>query len=325
MKGYWIRTEGGAMRLELRDVPRPEPGEGQVGLRIRAAALNRGELIAGHGLHAASTQARPAGFEAAGEVEALGAGVTGLRVGDRVMGRCDGAFAEYGCMHEREAHVVPAALNWEQGACTTVAYGTAHDALMAQGRLQAGEWVLIAGVSSGVGIAVLQVAKALGARVIGTSGSSEKLARAQALGLDVALHTRGSGVAEATLEATQGRGADLAVNNIGGSVFAACVDALAFEGRMATVGYVDGVIRAEIDILALHKKRLHLFGVSTKLRTLQHRAEAARRFAEDLMSYFADGRIAPVIDRVYPFARLEEAQKDMETNRQVGKLVLKMD
>jgi NADPH:quinone reductase-like Zn-dependent oxidoreductase len=292
-------------------------------VRIRAAALNRGEFIAGHGLHA-SGAARPAGFEAAGEVTALGDGVTGLAVGDRVMGRCDGAFAEHGLMHRGEAFRVPDGLTWEQAACAYVTYLTAHDMLIAQGRLRAGEWMLVAGISSGVGVAALQVAKAIGARVMGTSGSPAKLERLKALGLDVALATRAPDFVPAVMEASGGRGIDLVVNTVGGSVFGACIEVLGFEGRLATVGYVDGVVHADLDLMALHKKRLQLFGVSNKMRTVQHRIDAAAAFGRDVLPWMMAGRIVPLVDRVYPFEALDEARRAMDAGAHLGKIVLKV-
>ncbi len=322
MKSWWISTRPGGMALELRETPIPEPRPGQLALRIWAAALNRGEFISGHGLHAADGPARPAGFEAAGEVTALGEGVTGFQIGDRVMGRCEGAFAEHGCMEAGESHAVPETLTWEQAATTTVAYGTVHDMLMAQGRLAAGEWLLVTGISSGLGVASLQVAHALGAKVIGTSGSAAKLARLEALGLDLALQTRAGDFVPAVREATGGRGADLVVNTVGGTVFPAALDALAFEGRMAIVGYVDGVVESTLDLAALHKRRLTLFGVSTKMRTVQHRVRAAQAFARDLLPLLAARRVVPLVDGVYAFDQLPEAQTRMQRNDFLGKLVL---
>jgi len=324
MKSWWIRTVDNAMSLELRDLPVPHPGPGQVAICIRAAALNRGEFIAGHGLHTSST-ARPAGFEAAGEVTAVGAGVTRWKVGDRVMGRCDGAFAEHGCMAADEAFPAPQRLTWEQAAATTVVYLTVYEALMAHGRLTAGEWLLVTGISSGVGVAALQVAKALGARVIGTSGSLDKLERLKALGLDVALHTRAPDFVPAVMQATDQKGVDLVVNTVGGSVFAACIETMGFQARLAMVGYVDGQVEAGIDLGALHSKRLQLFGVSNKMRTMTHRIAAAQALERDLLPMVADGRVTPLVDQVFSLDDLPTAQQCMQGNHHLGKLVVRVD
>lgn len=324
MKSWWIKTAGSGMVLEQREVPVPQPGPGQVAVRIRAASLNRGEFIAGHGLHAASAPARPAGFEAAGEVTALGEGVTSHRVGDRVMGRCDGAFAEHGCMQAVEAFAVPPAMDWEHAACATLVYGTVHDCLIGQGRIARDEWVLVTGISSGVGVAALQVGKALGARVIGTSGSAQKLARLKEMGLDLGLETRQPDFVPAVLEATGGAGADIAVNTVGGTMFAACIEALAFEGRLAVVGYMDGVVSAQADLAAVHKKRLNLYGVSNKMRKLTHREQAARAFERDLLPLIAAGKVVPLVDRVFAFDELPAAQACMEQSQALGKLVVRM-
>ena len=158
--------------------------------------------------------------------------------------------------------------------------------------------------------------------MIGSSGSAAKLDRLRAEGLDVGVHTRGPDFVDAVLQATEGRGADLAIDAVGGSVFAACLRALAYEGRLAMVGYVDGLLQAELDLAALHAKRLRLFGVSNKLRTREQRAEQVSGFKRDWLPLFDSGRLRPLVDRVYPFDKLGEARACMEAGQHVGKIVL---
>ena len=319
MRSFWIVQSERGLTLEPREVPTPEPKQGQLLVKVRASSFNRGELLTGHG--AFDPRGKPAGIECAGEIAAGGAG---FAVGERVMGRCVGGFADYALMDAREALRVPARLSWEQAAAIPLVFMVAHDMLVAHGRLQRGEWLLITGVSSGVGVASLQAGKALGANVIGTSGSADKLARLEALGLDVGVKTRGGGFHDPAMNATAGKGVDLVVNTVGGTVFAECVRTLAFEGRLATVGYLDRTLKAELDLEALHAKRLHLFGVSNKLRPADKRAETVRAFEKDFLPYFADGRIVPVVDRVFAFGELAAAHACFDSGDVVGKVVVRM-
>jgi NADPH:quinone reductase len=324
MRSYWIQPGKHAAGLELRECPIPEPAAGQLLVRMRAAALNRGEFLGWHGLHPQAAGARPAGVEGSGEVVETGAGVAHYRAGDAVMGRCQGAFSEYALMDAREAVPVPARLAWEQAAGASLVFMVVHEMLIAQGHLAAGEWLLITGVSSGVGVAALQVAKLLKANTIGTSRSATKLEKLRALGLDVGIATRRGDFFEAVIAATAGQGANLVVNNVGGSVFADCVRSLAFQGRLAVVGYVDGVVNSEIDLEAVHAKRLHLFGVSNKLWGAEQRAVTARNFMADILPAIADGRIRPVVDRVFDFADLPTAKAHMESDAHLGKIIVRM-
>ena len=324
MQSYWMHMSNDHATLELRDAPQPEPGPQQVLVRMHAASLNRGEFIAGHGLHGKSGAAKAVGMEGAGEVVKLGSGVTHLKPGDRVMGRCPGAFAEYALMDVREAMLVPANLSWEEAASVALTFLVVYDMLVMQGHLVADEWLLINGVSSGVGVAALQTAKALGAKVIGTSGSAEKLARLKPLGLDVGLCTRSADFYDAVMQATGGKGVNLVVNTVGGSVFAESVRCMAFQGRLAMVGYVDGQLKGEIDIEALHAKRLTLFGVSNKMRTPEQRAQSLPGFKTDVLPAIAAGSIKPLVDRVFPFDQLAAAKALMDANQHLGKIVLTM-
>jgi len=320
MKAYWISPGPTATAVELRETAAPEPKAGQILVRVRAASLNRGELLGG--AHGAAP--KPGGGECAGEVVEVGDGVTGVSVGARMMGRCGGGFAELALMDAREALRVPERLTWEEAAATPLTFIVVYDMLIAQGHLAAGQWLFVTGISSGVGVAALQTAKVLGARVIGTSGSADKLARLEKIGLDVSLRTRAGDFHDAVMKATEGKGVNLVVNNVGGSMFAACVKILAFEGRLATVGHLDHVLSATLDIEALHRKRLTVFGVSNRLRTAGQRAETVRAFARDVLPYFEDGRLRPLVDRVFGFDELPAAIAFMESDAQVGKIVVRV-
>jgi len=311
MRAFFLNP--GDLSVEMREAPLPQPGAGQLPVRVRAAGLNRGEFLR-HGLTKPGA-AKIGGTEGAGEVE---------KTGQRVMGRLPASFAEYAVMDEADAIPVPANLSWEEAAAIPITFLVVYDMLVQQGGLRKGEWLLVTGVSAGVGVAALLAAKALGARVIGTSGSDDKLEKLKALGLDVALRTRAPDFAAKVLEHTGGKGVNLVVNNVGGSMFAECVKCLGYEGRLATVGYVDGVMKAEMDIEALHSKRLKLFGVSNKMRNAAQRGVTVEGFKRDFLPLFASGKLKPVIDRVYDFKDLPEAKARMEADAHVGKIVVRI-
>jgi NADPH:quinone reductase len=321
MKSYFMVSDDHGSRLELRDSPTPVAGHAQVLVKMHAASLNRGEFIHGHGLYATGTS-KPAGMEGAGEVIALGTGVTNIKVGDHIMGRCPGAFSEYALMDTREAMPVPKGLNMNEAAAIPLTFLVGHDLLVLQGHLKSDQWLLINGVSSGVGVATLQMGKVLGAKVIGTSGSKEKLTELSKLGLDVGINTRNPDYFDAVMQATGGKGANLAINTVGGSVFAESLRCLAFQGRMGIVGYVDGQLNAPVDLNALHAKRLCVFGVSNKLRTPEQRADGIAQFAQQILPAFSDGRIRPLIYKALPFEQLPQAKALMESNQQNGKIVI---
>jgi NADPH:quinone reductase len=314
MKAYVLVSGPGATTLELRDKPQPQPSPTQLLVKIHAASLNRGELIRGQGLVKPGSE-KPAGMDAAGEV---------VGTGEKVMGRLPGAFAEYGLMDKQDAIPVPSNLSWEEAAAIPITFNVVYDMLVQQGGLKAGEWLLVTGVSAGVGVAAMQAGKALGAKVIGTSGSSSKLDSLKSHGLDVGIETRKPDFAEAVMKATDGKGVNLVVNNVGGTVFAECIKCLGYEGRLATVGYLDHTMKAEIDLDALHAKRLKLFGVSNKLRTAEQRKATVDGMKRDFMPLFAAGKLKPLITRVFGFADLPKAKDYMESNAGLGKIVIRI-
>ncbi len=311
MRAYFLQASD--MSLELREAPQPTPGPDQLLVRVRAAGLNRGEFLK-HGLTKPGA-AKIGGTEGAGEVDGTA---------QRVMGRLPSSFAEYALMDRADAITVPANLSWEEAAATPLTFLVVYDMLVQQGSLKPDEWLLVTGVSSGVGVAALLAGKALGAKVIGTSGSAEKLKKLSALGLDVAIETRNPDFSKKIFEVTGGKGVNLVVNNVGGSMFAECIRCMGYEGRLATVGYVDGVMKAEMDIEALHSRRLKLFGVSNKMRNGAQRGVTVEGFKRDFLPLFAAGKLRPVIDSVYAFDQLAEAKKKMEADAHLGKIVVRL-
>ena len=323
MKSCWIVVKDYKAALEWRDLPVPQPKVNEIVVRVRATALNRGELVVGGAVHGGPEKI--GGTEAAGEVHAIGAGVTGVKMGDRVFGRVRGGFAEYVAMDAAQIIPLPAKLTFEQGAAVPISYITAYEMLYPPyGKLKAGEWLLITGASAGAGVASIQIAKMLGAKTLGTSGSAAKLEKLKAIGLDVAIETRGADFADKVKAATGGAGADLIVNLVGGTQFAECVRCLARHGRLAVVGYVDGSVKAELDLSAVHVNRLEIFGISNAKLTAEEKAAATRGFVRDVVPAIADGRIVPVVDRVFAFDELPQAKAHMEASAMVGKIVVRV-
>jgi NADPH:quinone reductase-like Zn-dependent oxidoreductase len=323
MKCYYIESVNGKTVFMPREVPKPQPKGGEMLVRVRAASLNRGEILASISLHKVH-EPHPAGADCAGEVEAVGEGVTAFKPGDAILGRARGSFAEYVVMGAAQAAAKPERLTWEQAAAVPIVSVTAYEAVCQYGKLKAGETLLVAGAASGVGVMAVQFGRYLGAKVIGISRSAAKLEQLRAVGLDTGIVASGGGFADNVLAATGGKGADVSLNLIGGSVFPDLVRAAANKGRIAIIGYVDDQHKAEIDLEAVHGRRLQIFGVSNALMSAPQRAEAMRGFARDLLPGFAEGRITPLVDKVFPFDQLPAAKAYVESNAQLGKVVVRM-
>jgi NADPH:quinone reductase-like Zn-dependent oxidoreductase len=320
MKSCWIVTRDHHAILEFRDVPIPKAKPGQVIVQVNACALNRGELIVGGAVHGGPEKL--GGTECSGVIHELGEGVTGGKVGDRVMGRARGTFAEYTVMIEGQIMPAPAHLSWQEAAAIPSSFLTSYEAVVRYGGLARGDWLLVSGASSGVGVGALLIAKVIGARTIGTSGSAEKLAKLKAVGLDVAIQTRAADFSGRVLEVTGGNGANVAINLTGGTAFPEIVRSMSRDGRIVIVGYVDGVYNANLDLNATHLKRLQIIGISNAKLTDAERVMTTAGFKRDILPAIMDGRVKPLIDRVFSFNELPAAKAHMEADAMVGKIVV---
>ncbi len=322
MKSWVHSTSASGQSLTLKEVPVPEPGDGDIVVRVKAASFNRGEIVTAQNAPAAS-EGKPAGIECAGEIVRLGSSVAGFQEGERVMGRAKMAFSEFAVCQAGDAVPAPANFSWEEAACASITYQVAHDMLFGEGCLAEGEWLLITGVTSGVGVAALQLGKLKQAKVIGTSRCQEKLARLTELGLDHGLVYEDQEFVRQIMEITGNYGVDLIVNNVGGGVFAKCLEILAYQGRLATVGHLDGIGSAEIDLKTQHKKRLKLFGVSNNMRPAAERARSVALFVRDIIPAMRDGKVVPLIDHVFEFHECDKGLAYLKANNQVGKVVIR--
>jgi NADPH2:quinone reductase len=322
MKSWLHSASVSSQTIQLCEIPEPTPGADEIKVRVRAASFNRGEFVAAQSAPSTS-EGKPAGIECAGEIVQLGSPNTGFALGEKVMGRARMAFSEYAVLQKGDAIRVPSRFSWEEAACASITYQVAHDMLYGEGDLQEGEWLLITGVASGVGVASMQLGKLKGAKVIGTSRSEQKLVQLYGFGLDHGLVYVEERFAKQVREITGNDGVDVIVNNVGGGVFANCLEILAYRGRLATVGHLDGIGRAEIDLKAQHNKRLKLFGVSNKLRPAQERAESVSLFVRDILPAMQEGKVVPVIDHVFEFHECHKGLDYLKSNSQVGKVVIK--
>jgi putative PIG3 family NAD(P)H quinone oxidoreductase len=326
MRAVVISRPGGPEVLEVRDVPAPEPGAGEVLVRVRASALNRADLMQREGRYPAPPRA-PAdvpGLEFAGEVARTGAGVSLWREGDRVFGlTAGGAHAEYAVAHERALAAVPEAMSWLEAAAVPEAFITAHDALVTQAATRPGDYVVVHAAGSGVGLAALQVARALGATSIGTARTAEKLERAKDYGMadGIALGGGVEELAPRVAKLTRGHGADVVLDLLGGPYVAASLASLALKGRLILIGTIAGR-RAELDLGLALSRRATIRGTVLRPRPLEEKILATRAFAAEVLPLLARGVLRPTVDSVFPLADVGAAHERMAGNATFGKVVL---
>jgi NADPH:quinone reductase-like Zn-dependent oxidoreductase len=324
VKAIRIHEDGGPEVLRYEDAPDPEPAPGEVLVRLRAASLNRLDVWMRKGLPSVP-KPRILGADGAGTVEALGEAVDGrlapgqevvlnpgLADGAHIIGEhCDGTHAELIAVPAEYVHPKPEHLSFEQAAAFPLVYETAYRMLVTRAALQPDEWVLAWGVGSGVGSASLVLAKALGARVIATSSSDEKLGRATELGADVAVNHATADVAKEVKAATGGHGADVVVEHVGEATWKSSLSAAAQGGRIAVCGATSGP-NPPAGLNRIWWKHLSVLG-----STMATRADFAA-----LLGLLEAERITPVVDRTFPLAEAADAHRRLEDGQQFGKIVL---
>jgi NADPH:quinone reductase len=315
-----IKGENGNT-LAIMEVADPAAGPNEILIGVKAAGLNRADLARGISI-ADQPAANIAGIEMAGEVIAIGPGVTNFAVGDRVMSMAGKSYAEKCVVDASVAMKIPGNFDYVNAAAIPTFFSTAHDAIVTNGEFKKGDAVLIQGVTAGVGIAMVQLAKAMGASVIaGTSRDPDKLARIKHYGLDLAIHSGHDATADVCMQATEKRGMNVIVDNVGKGVLMDNIDAAAIKGRIISVGRLAGKMD-EIDLDKIALKRLKLIGVTFRTRSAEEKAEITRRLIADLGYLFVSGAIHPPIDRTFAFDEALAAQEYMRSNRHVGKIVL---
>ena len=311
--------------LELQDVPAPKPGPGEVLVRVRAAGLNRAELgmAAGHAHGALGGKGAVIGLEWAGEVAGVGAGVQGVREGDRVMCSGGGGYAEYAVTDWGRVSAIPANnMGWEQAATLPIALQTMHNALVTNGQMKPGQAVMIQGASSGVGLMGLQIARLLGAGlVIGTSTNAGRRARLAEFGAGLAVDTSDPAWPDAVLKATDGRGVDLVVDQVSANVANGNMRATRVLGRIVNVGRLGGN-KGEFDFDLHATRRIAYIGVTFRTRSVEEVREINRLMRADLWEALEAGKLALPIDKVFPLEQAVEAQAHMRANQHLGKIVL---
>lgn len=326
MRALVVHQHGPLENLKLENVPDPKPGPDEVLIDIHAASINFPDVlvIGGTYQNLPSTPFVP-GKDLAGTIAAVGTNVTEFKLGDRVMAQIEyGAFAGRAAVSRHNCHRLSPGISYTDAAAMGLVYLTAHFALVERGGLKPGEIVLVTGAAGGVGLASVQVAKALGAVVIGAVSSEEKAALARASGADYIVRTDGSNLLEdfrAQVFAAVGkRGVDIVVDSVGGEVFNASLRAIAWCGRVVAVGFASGHI-PEVKVGLILVKNISLIGLQVS-DYRDRTPDKTRRAQADLFSLYEAGKLKPHVMKVYPFEAYREALMAVRDRRVLGKVVL---
>jgi NADPH2:quinone reductase len=322
MTAIAIREAGGPDVLIPQQRPVPQPGAGEILIKVAAAGVNRPDVMQRKGLYPPPPGAPDIpGLEIAGEVVALGSGVSRWKTGDKVMALvAGGGYAEY-CL-AYEGHALPlGALSAVDGAAIPETFFTVWHNVFERGALKAGETLLVHGGTSGIGTAAIQLAHRLGARVITTAGSDDKCDAARKLGADVAINYKTQDFVVETKKATGDKGAQVILDMVGGDYIARNYEAAAVEGRIVQIAF-QGSPKATVDFRRIMLKRLHHTGSTLRSRSVADKSAIARAVEATPLPLVAAGKVRPVIDSTFPLAKAAEAHGRMETSAHIGKIVL---
>jgi len=323
MTAIAIRAPGGADMLVPEQRPLPRPGEREVLVKVTAAGVNRPDVMQRQGLYPPPADATDIpGLEIAGEVVALGAGVTRWNLGDNVMALVvGGGYAEYCAAHESHALPIPAGLTLVAAAAIPETFFTVWHNAFERGRLKAGETLLVHGGSSGIGTAAIQLGKAFGAQVIATAGSAEKCDACRRLGADLAINYKAEDFVAAAKAATNGRGADVILDIVGGDYIERNYEAAAVEGRVVQIAFQSSS-KASVDFRRIMLKRLTHTGSTLRARSVADKGAIAKAVETHVLPLIAAGKVRPLIDSTFPFVQASVAHARMETSAHIGKIVL---
>lgn len=318
-----IEIRGGAGEAEAlvtAERPTPEPGPGQVLIHVRAAGVNRPDILQRKGLYPPPEGASDIlGLEVAGEIEAMGADVTRWRPGDRVCALLGGGgYADHAVVDARHVLPVPAGLDFIQAAALPETAFTVFTNVFEDGRLTAGETLLVHGATSGIGVMAIQAARAAGARVIATSRGADKAKAARDLGADVSIDASDGRFLEAVQEAG---GADVVLDMVGAAYAEQNLKALKPGGRWVVIAFQSGNL-AQVDLSRLMRGRLTLTGSTLRARPADEKARLTEAVEATLWPWIADGRIKPIVDRVFPLEEAAAAHRRLESGSHTGKVVL---
>ena len=318
MKAVRFHEIGAPDVLRVDDVPAPTPGEGQVLIRLEAAGVNFADIGRRSGLYGGGGLPGTLGLEGAGVVEAAGAGVTAFKPGERVLALTmpSGSYAEYGLAPADAVFPVPPSLSMEEAASIGVTFLTAWHGLVTAAKAKSGETVLVQAAGSGCGVAAIQLAKALGLRVITTASSDEKLAKARALGADETINYVTSDFVAEVKRLTAENGVDIVFDGVGGDVFERGIACLRMGGRLITYGMSSGHEHPSINPQDLWSNNIAIIGISV--------GSLGRDAFREVLKLMAQGKVKPVIDRVFPLAEAAEAHRYIESRKVFGKVVLKI-